>query len=200
MKEILDAMKKIEQGFKHIVEAGDIIFADKTRHHFNLAEKFLTDDSYQVRMLATYLLGLLSTANPKALQLLETNVASDKHWRVQEMLAKAFDYHCKTIGYEKSLPTIERWLKNKNPNVKRTVIEGLRIWTNRPYLKDHPIVAIQLISKHKSDDSEYLRKSVGNAQRDISKKHAGYVLDKVATRDLKDRKTEFTYKLVKGIR
>lgn len=198
MKKLIDDIKKIEHGFKHIVETGDIILADKTQKHFDLATKFLVDDTYQVRMLATYLLGKLSPNKSKALKLLETKVADDKSWRVQEMLAKAFDYYCKTIGYEKSLPTIKKWLTDKNPNIKRAVVEGLRIWTIRPYFKDNPTNAIQLISEHKSEDSEYLRKSVGNALRDIAKKHPEKVLDEISTWDLTNKKTAFTYKLAKG--
>lgn len=197
MKKLIDDIKKIEHGFKHIIETGNIILSDKTQKHFDLATKFLTDDAYQVRMLATYLLGQLSTDNTKALKLLETKVADDKDWRVQEMLAKAFDHYCKTIGYEKALPKIKKWLTDKNPNIKRAVIEGLRIWTNRPYFKDNPMVAIQLISEHKSDGSEYLRRSVGNALRDISKKYTAQALDEIETWDLTNKKTEFTYKLAR---
>lgn len=198
MRELIDNIKKIEHGFKHIVEAGDIILADTAQKHFDLATNFSNDETYQVRMLATYLLGQLSTDNPNALKLLETKVAKDKNWRVQEMLAKAFDHYCKTIGYEETLPTIKKWLTDKNPNVKRAVIEGLRIWTSRPYFKDNPVIAIQLISEHKSDESEYLRKSVGNALRDIGKKHTDKVLDEIAKWDLTNKKTAFTYKLAKG--
>lgn len=198
MKKLIENIQKMEHGFKHIVEAGDIILADKAQKHIELATGFLSDNTYQVRMLATYLLGQLSTGNPNALRLLETTVADDKDWRVQEMLAKAFDHYCRTIGYEKSLPTIKRWLTDRNPNVKRAVIEGLRIWTSRPYFKDDPVTAIQLISEHKSAESEYLRKSVGNALRDIGKKHADKVLDEIATWDLTNKKIEFTCKLAKG--
>jgi HEAT repeat protein len=198
MKKLIDSIKKNEHGFKHIVQAGDIILGDKTQQHFYLAVKFLSDDSYQVRMLATYLLGKISTGNPEALRLLETKVAHDENWRVQEMLAKAFDYYCSATGYEKSLPTIKKWLKNKNPNVKRAVIEGLRIWTGRPFFKENPAIAVQLISIHRSDDSEYLRKSVGNALRDIGKKHTDIVLHEISTWDLSNKKTAFTYQLAKG--
>lgn len=198
MKKLIDRIKNIEHGFKHIFEVGDIILSDKAQEHFELATKFLSDSTYQVRMLATYLLGQLSTDDIKALKLLETKVANDKDWRVQEMLAKAFDHYCKKIGYKEALQTIKKWLTNKNPNVKRAVIEGLRIWTNRPYFKDNPTIAIQLISEHKSDDSEYLRKSVGNALRDISKKHADKVLNEISGWDLTNKKTEFTYKLARG--
>lgn len=196
MEYLIDNIKKIEHGFKHIIEAGDTIASDRTVNHFDLAVKFLTDDSYQVRMLATYLLGQLASDNPKALELLETKVSEDGNWRVQEMLAKAFDYYFKTIGYQKCLPKIKKLLTDKKSNVKRGVIEGLRIWTSRPYFKDNPTIAIQLISQHKSDDSEYLRKSVGNALRDISKKHPDEVVREILTWDLTNKKTEFTYKLV----
>lgn len=193
---LIDNIKKIEHGFKHIIEAGDSILEDKTQTHFDLATELLTDESYQVRMLATYILGQLSTDNPKAFKMLETKVATDDNWRVQEMLAKAFDHFCKTIGYEKSLPVIEKWLSDKNPNTKRAVIEGLRVWTNRPYFKDNPATAIRLISQHKSDKSEYLRKSVGNALRDIAKKHSDKVLSEISTWDLTDEKTAFTHKII----
>jgi len=194
---IIDHIKQIEHGFKHIIVAGDQILADQEAQHFNLALKFLADSSYQVRMLATYILGELSPTHPEALQILKTRVADDQNWRVQEMLAKAFDQYCKVTGYGESLPVIKKWLSDPNPNVKRAVTEGLRIWTGRPYFKDHPHTAIMLISSNKSDDSEYLRKSVGNALRDISKKHHQEVLDEISTWDLMDKKTAFTYHLAK---
>ncbi len=198
MEELIENILKIEHGFKHIMKAGDILLANKTQNHFDLAEQLLADPAYPIRMLAVYLLGQLSAGNPRALALLETRVAEDPNWRVQEMLAKAFDHYCRVTGYEKSLPVIRKWLADENPNVKRAVIEGLRIWTSRPYFKDHPAVAIELISRHKADDSEYLRKSVGNALRDIGKKHPDRVLEEISTWDLTDKKTEFTCKLAQG--
>ncbi|MCX2494438.1 DNA alkylation repair protein [Pedobacter sp. PF22-3] len=195
---IIDQIKKIEHGFKHIIAAGDQILADQGTPHFDLALKFLADNSYQVRMLATYILGELSPTHPEALQILKTRVAEDQNWRVQEMLAKAFDQYCKVIGYGESLPVIKKWLSDPHPNVKRAITEGLRIWTGRPYFKDHPHIAITLISVNKSDDSEYLRKSVGNALRDISKKHQQEVLDELSTWDLTDKKVAFTRQLALG--
>jgi 3-methyladenine DNA glycosylase AlkD len=198
MKKLIDDIKKIEHGFKHIIEAGDKILSDKKLNHFDIATKLLKDKSYQVRMLATYIFGQLSIDNPKALKILETKIAADDNWRVQEMLAKAFDYYCKTLGYENSLITIEKWLTFKNSNVKRAVVEGLRIWTSRPYFKINPTKAIKLISRHNADDSEYLRKSVGNALRDIGKKHSDLIASEISTWDLADPKVKFTYKLVTG--
>lgn len=197
MNTMIDHIKSIEHGFKHIIEAGDTILQNKTLNHLELAVSFLNDNSYQVRMLATYLLGQLSVTEPKALALLETRVAEDPNWRVQEMLAKSFDYYCSVIGYQQSLPKIHTLLSDPNPNVKRAVIEGLRIWTGRPYFKDNPQVAIELISSHRSEDSEYLRKSVGNALRDISKKHPAEIDEELSTWNLSDKNTFHTYKLVK---
>ena len=54
--------------------------------------------------------------------------------------------------------------------IRRAVTEGLRIWTSRAYFKDNPNEAIRRIASLKEDTSDYVRKSVGNALRDISKK------------------------------
>lgn len=193
---LLEKIKKIEHGFKHIVEAGDQILENHALQHLKISTEFLEDGSYQVRMLGTYILGALAPENPAAMTILETQVAMDQNWRVQEMLAKAFDNFCQKNGYEKSLPMIRKWLGSKNENVKRAVVEGLRIWTGRPYFDENPAKAIELISQHKTDESLYLRKSVGNALRDISKKHAALILQEISTWDLTEQKTKFTYSLV----
>ncbi len=196
MKELIENIRKIEHGFKHIIEAGNLILNDKTQNHFDLANEFLIHDSYQIRMLAVYLFGQLSTNNPQALKILKTKAGDDDNWRVQEMLAKAFDYYCSKTGYDKSLPIIKQWLSDTNPNIKRAVIEGLRIWTSRPYFKDNPKIAIGLISEQRNNDSEYLRKSIGNSLRDISKKHQQLVDEEISNWKV-DKNIEFTIKLIK---
>lgn len=65
-------------------------------------------------------------------------VSKDDDWRVQEILAKSFDEFCKRKGYQNALPTIDEWMKSSNPNTRRAVTEGLRIWTSRPYFKENP--------------------------------------------------------------
>jgi len=193
---LLEDIKKTEHGFKHIVDAGEKVLRDRSLMHLELAVELLSDQHYQVRMLGTYLLGELSAHCQQALMMLEIQLAADQNWRVQEMLAKAFDRYCQTIGYGQSLPVINRWLGSDNANVKRAVVEGLRIWTSRPYFKTHPETAIKLISQHRADKSEYLRKSVGNALHDIAKKHSDLVQDEIASWDLTNPKIKFTYKQV----
>ena len=84
-------LKRIEHGFKHIIEAGDLILKDTSIAHLEFGIKLLDDDAYQIRMSATYLFGQLSFNSSKALEILETRIATDCNWRVQEMLATAFD-------------------------------------------------------------------------------------------------------------
>jgi len=86
-------------------------------------------------------------------------------------------------------------LADSSPNVRRAVTEGLRIWTGRPYFREHPKVAIQLLSQFRYDESEYVRKSVGNALRDISKKYKELVKDELSTWDITNRGVKQTYKL-----
>ena len=193
---ILERILKIENGFQHILDGADEIFSAYSKEHcFELSLELFRHEAYQTRMLATTLLGYLAVENDNALRFLKEEVSTDENWRVQEMLAKAFDYVCKHKGYEVSLPLIEEWLNDNNPNVIRAVMEGLRIWTSRPYFKENPSVAIALISKHKAHESEYLRKSIGNALRDISKKHAKLIRQEVEQWDLSNPRVLFTYKL-----
>ena len=58
--------------------------------------------------------------------------------------------------------------------------EGLRVWTNRPYFKKNPNEAVIRLSNLKEDNSEYVRKSVGNALRDIGKKYPELIKTELA--------------------
>ena len=148
---------------------------------------------YQVRMYAVFLFGHLSDSE-EILTFMRDEISKDENWRVQEVLAKAFDEFCKKIGYEQALLTIDEWLKNGNANAKRAVSEGLRIWTNRPYFKDNPSEAIRRLASLKGDESEYLRKSVGNAIKDISKKFPNLVKTELDSWDLDSKEAMQTYK------
>ena len=149
---------------------------------------------YQVRMYGVFLFGYLSEQND-ILTFMRDEVSKDDNWRVQEVLAKVFDEFCKNTGYEKALPIIDEWLENDNPNTRRAVTEGLRIWTSRPYFKDNPNEAIRRIVALKEDPSEYVRKSVGNALRDISKKFPELIKDELNNWKLESKEINQVYKL-----
>ena len=200
INEILNNILHVEHGFQHIIDGADEIYSANSKEQcFEVALELFRNDAYQARMLATTILGRLAIEDNDALRFLKEQVSTDKNWRVQEMLAKAFDEICKNRGYEKCFYLIDIWLDDDNPNVVRAVTEGLRIWTSRPFFKENPSLAIALIAKHKADESEYLRKSVGNALRDISKKHSELIRNEVQQWDLSNPQILFTYKLAEKL-
>jgi len=160
-----------------------------------LAQELYASDAHQVRCVATFLFGMLSSTKPEAFSIMREKVARDPDWRVQEILAMAFDNYCRDTGYERALPIIRDWLADPDPNVRRAVPEGLRIWTARDYFKAHPEVAVALLAPLRSDESVYVRKSVGNALRDISRRHPDLIEAEVAKWDATNRAVAQTYKL-----
>ena len=199
MKEYILNLEKefslIENGFKEEERRAlaDYLSNDNT-YTKELAFRAFKSNVYQVRMYSVFLFGYLSEQDD-ILAFMRDEVSKDDNWRVQEVLAKAFDEFCKQTGYEKSLPVIDEWLQNSNPNVRRAVTEGLRIWTSRPYFKDNPDEAIERIANLKEDASEYVRKSVGNALRDISKKFPELIKEELGSWDVKSKETQQVYKL-----
>jgi 3-methyladenine DNA glycosylase AlkD len=199
MSKIADLIQQVEgvkNGFGEIRKvAQEQIAALSSDEALKLAKELFASESHQARMLATFLWGYLAGETDEAFVNLYTLVSHDSDWRVQEILAQAFDAYCAALGYETALPTIKSWLQEDNPNLRRAVTEGLRIWTARPYFREHPQEAIQLLSQCKGDSSEYVRKSTGNALRDISRKHPELIQAEVATWNLDDKQVKQTYKL-----
>lgn len=152
-------------------------------------------DNFQIQEIGIFLLGYAAHEIPESLDFLRNTVSKHQNWKVQEILAMAFDNHCKSIGYENAVPLITDWLSDANPNVRRAASEGLRVWTIRPYFKDHPSVAIRLLSDRKTDSSEYVRKSIGNALKDISKKHPELVFDEIHKWDVSSKEIKQVYNL-----
>ena len=199
VKEYIASLEKefslIENGFKEEEKRALIDYRSNDKEYAkNLAFLAFKSDIYQVRMYGVFLFGYLSEQND-VLSFMRDEVPKDDNWRVQEVLAKAFDEFCKKIGYEKALPTIDEWLKNNNPNTRRAVTEGLRIWTSRPYFKDNPNEAIRRIAALKEDSSEYVRKSVGNSLRDISKNFPELIKMELSSWKLESREIKQVYKL-----
>lgn len=198
MKEYILNLEKefslIENGFKEEKRALSDYQSNDIAYIKELAFLAFKSNVYQVRMYSVFLFGYLSEQDD-ILAFMRDKVSKDDNWRVQEVLAKAFDEFCKKIGYEKALPVIDEWLKNTNPNTRRAVTEGLRIWTSRPYFKDNPDEAIKRIATLKEDSSEYVRKSVGNALRDISKKFSELIKEELDSWDVKSKEIQKVYKL-----
>lgn len=150
---------------------------------------------FQVQEVGVLLLGYAAPHRPEALSFLRDTVSRHESWKVQEVLAMAFDHFCRITGYEAALPIIRAWLADGCANVRRAASEGLRIWTKRPYFREHPQAAVALLAARKGDPSEFVRKSIGNALRDISKQYPELVAEELRTWDLSVREIRQTARL-----
>jgi 3-methyladenine DNA glycosylase AlkD len=196
VERLIQRAQKTQHGFLDIQKAANELIDEKpVKDCLRIAKKLFKSEIYQARALATFIFGRLAANSKETFEFLRHRVSLDDDWRVQEILAKAFDGYCADIGYEQALPAIKDWLADPLPNVRRAVTEGLRIWTGRPFFRDHPEVAIQFLSHLRSDESEYVRKSVGNALRDISKKHNELVKNELYHWDITNKHIKQTHKL-----
>jgi 3-methyladenine DNA glycosylase AlkD len=148
-------------------EAEKMFKENSLENCWKIAMEYYSNELYCIQMLAIYIIGLLW--NEKALNFMESTVSKNHSWQVQECLAISFNIFCKHNGYYSSLKTINEWINNENQNVMRAVIERLRVWIKRPYFENNSQEAINILSRIKNDKSEYVRKSFGNALKDISK-------------------------------
>ena len=199
MKEHIKSLEQefslIKSGFKEEEKRALADYKNNDRVYIKkLAFLSYESKAYQVRMYSVFLFGYLSE-DSDILTFMRDKVSKDDNWRVQEVLAKAFDEYCKNKGYENSIPVVDEWLSSDNPNTRRAVTEGLRIWTSRPYFKDNPQEAIKRIAPLKEDASEYVRKSVGNALRDISRKFPELIKEELKTWSLETKEIKQVYKL-----
>jgi len=195
LKAVEKKVSKVPHGFAEMKEEGVKISGEGT-----LGEKLATakqlygSEKHQVRMVGVFVLGFAPYSR-EAVSFLREEVSRDPSCQVQEILAQSFNEYCKAMGYERSLPVIRDWLGDRNPNVRRSAAEGPRIWNQRDYFREHPEVAVKLLAALKNDDSEYVRKSVGNSIRDISRKEKDLVRKELKTWDLSNPRTKFTYGL-----
>lgn len=195
IKSLEQEFSLIKSGFKEEEKRALADYKNNDRTYIKKLA-FLSYESkvYQVRMYGVFLFGYLSD-DIGILTFMRDEVSKDDNWRVQEVLAKAFDEYCKNKGYENSIPVIDEWLGSDNPNTRRAVIEGLRIWTSRSYFKENPQEAIKRLATLKEDSSEYVRKSVGNALRDISRKFPELIKEELKTWNLETKEIKQVYKL-----
>ncbi|HEY0756273.1 MAG TPA: DNA alkylation repair protein [Ktedonobacteraceae bacterium] len=193
---ILQHKERIEHGGKEVrILAQEISQGASIEDNTKRAHMLFARQEPAVKMVGVFLSGMLAVQVEDELAFLREEVSQEADWRVQEILAQAFNRYCADTGYEQALPTIKAWLGDKRANVRRAVTEGLRIWTSRPYFKDHPQLAIQLLSTLKEDESEYVRKSTGNALRDISRKYPELIAQELETWDTANKKALLIYKL-----
>lgn len=193
---LIERVQKTQHGFTDIKKAADELVASQSPEIcIPLAHELFKSEIHQARMLATFIFGRFAAQTNDILQFMREQISRDDNWRVQEILAMAFDQFCADTGYENVLPIIKDWLGDPHHHVRRAVTEGLCIWTSRPYFDERPQTAIRLLSQLHADESEYVRKSVGNALRDISRKHPDLVRAELSSWDRSSKKVAQVYKL-----
>jgi 3-methyladenine DNA glycosylase AlkC len=148
---------------------------------FDQAVGWYGSDAWEIRYFAVSVLGRIAVHEPRALEFLYGECGADGAWQVHEALAMAVDDYCAATGYEQVLPEMQRWLGSPYPSIRRAVSEGLRPWTasKRAYFAARPERAIELLGALKDDNDRKVQESVGNALRDISRKHFAMVLEAV---------------------
>lgn len=190
--EIIPQKERIGKGrvyiTKHIVKGcynlledkASIDFIDYCTNCFNYAE--LTDDNY-LKNFALILLAKSSTLSKLALERglnhIKTNYANHSNWEMREISGYTIREGLKTYP-EITLTILNEWLtKNPNANVRRLISESLRPMADIQWLRDpkknDPI--IDILNTLKADKSEYVRKSVGNNIKDLSKYMPIKILD-----------------------
>lgn len=145
------------------------------------------------RVVATLVLGRLAAAYSVSQHFLRTRVSRDRDARVQVALSRALNRLCADLGYAQSLPKLQEWLGSPNPNVRLAAVNGLRIWTVRPYFAEHPEKAVELLGQLRADPSLAVRRAVGAALREISRKHRAVVRAGLQQWDRRDRVVAQTY-------
>jgi 3-methyladenine DNA glycosylase AlkD len=186
----------VAHGFKEMREEATAIATESSvSDSLRIAKELYKSQVYQVRMVAVFVLGYIAARSATSFRTLRETVSNDGSWQVQEILGQAFNQYCEDTGYEKALPAIEDWLRDRNPNARRAVTEGLRVWNRREYFKQHPDVAVRLLAGLRDDDSEHVRRSVGNALRDVSRKEKELVKIELATWDTSKKSVAFTFAL-----
>jgi 3-methyladenine DNA glycosylase AlkC len=192
---ILNLVLKERIGFK-VKETLANEYAKTHSSHECFKEGYTLHNSedYGIRAFGVFLIGQAAHNTPLAVEYLETHVSKDKNWRVQEILAMAFALFYKKIGHIDAHPTFERWLTSTNPNLRRAVTEGLRPWIAHEPFHENPSDAVLILSRFRDDESEYVRKSAGNALKDIGKKNRDLIINEVNTWDLSDKRVRQTWK------
>lgn len=91
----------IENGFKEEEKRALSDYRSNDKEFVKkLAFLAYNSNTYQVRMYGVFLLGYLSEQND-ILTFMRDEVSKDDNWRVQEVLAKAFDEFCKIQDMKK---------------------------------------------------------------------------------------------------
>ncbi|OLS15205.1 MAG: hypothetical protein RBG13Loki_1171 [Promethearchaeota archaeon CR_4] len=126
-----------------------------------------------LRYLSIFLLAEVAKKDPSAFLTCESQIlvwANDKDWEVREI---TIEFVVNGVGYypEIIIPRIREWVSSLNANIRRFGAEGLRPrggtkWVRDPEQNDE---VLSLLGQLRFDSSEYVRKSLSNNLKDLTK-------------------------------
>lgn len=137
-----------------------------------------THPSDIVRCWATYLIGNNAELNIEQMLAAIRPFAADRHFNVREC---AWCDVRKSIAQNltESLVLLSAWAMDDDENIRRFASEATRprgVWCEHIIpLKQNPELGLPILEPLKSDESKYVRDSVGNWLNDASKTHPEFV-------------------------
>src|ERR1041385_3560817 len=94
---LIQRVQKTRHGFTDIQKAAEEVFVANhgKAETLSLAKELFASEVPQARMLATFLFGKLASKSKESFTFMRKRISLDPDWRVQEILAQAFDQYCK---------------------------------------------------------------------------------------------------------
>ncbi|MFK7787647.1 MAG: DNA alkylation repair protein [Crocinitomicaceae bacterium] len=129
--------------------------------------------------------------------------AADKHFGVREVVI--FASKERMIGeLDTAIGMLSKWTESTDENIRRFAVEALRpvgVWTKKiPAFQEDPERGIPLLEPLRSDDSKYVRDSVGNWLNDASKSQPDWVQSTCERWEKESPSKETKYIIKKALR
>lgn len=149
-----------------------------------IAALFAHPDSNRNNHMKNYaiaLIGELATFSEENFQkaMLQTKIwAEHPRWEIREMSGQVIRKGLKVFPI-KSLTILKEWSTSESDNLRRLSIESLRPLADIKWLRDPKKndCILEILALNKADPSVYVRKSVGNNLKDLTK----YMPEKILT-------------------
>ncbi len=144
-----------------------LLFAQRTYSYaLDRKENFL-------RYLAVFLLAEAIKKDTSAFVACEQQIldwAGSDDWEMREI---ALEFIVNAIKYypDDVLPRVKEWASSENPNLRRLAAEGIRPRGSTKWLRDpaQNDIILHILDQLRFDSSEYVRKSVSNNLKDLTK-------------------------------
>lgn len=129
--------------------------------------------------------------------------AADTHFGVREVVIFASKERM-IEDLDTAIGILSKWIESEDENVRRFAVEAMRpvgVWTKKiPDFQEDPERALPLLEPLKSDDSKYVRDSVGNWLNDASKSQSEWVQSVCDRWESESSSKETKYIIKRGLR